>query len=116
MDLAGWEKVATNLGAAVWIADDISDLERDLRANRWSYVWLLLARAQGPNVSGQECMLIRAFDLGRELIVTGKIADAAATAVAGFTESMRWLEENAECDLEFFRQGFLAWLKSWVLA
>jgi hypothetical protein len=36
--------------------------------------------------------------------------------VTGFAQSMRWLEENTECDLAFFQQGFLAWLKSWVMA
>ncbi|MGC1255920.1 MAG: hypothetical protein WA867_10215, partial [Candidatus Acidiferrales bacterium] len=94
VDLPGWEDVATKLGLAVWIADDISDLGRDLHASRWNYVWLLLARDRGANVFGPDYRSPQAAELDRELVSTGIIAEAVTTAVTGFTQSMRWLEEN----------------------
>jgi hypothetical protein len=114
--IARWDEVAIKLGTAVWIVDDISDLHRDLRADRWNYLWLQLARDPAAAAYMPFNRFALTSRLSEALSVTGVVAAAASTVASSFSQSMEWLEENAAPGVSSFRHDFLSWLKSWVMA
>lgn len=117
IDIRGLRDCAIGIGRAIWIADDLQDLGRDLESHTWNYAWVLLCYDHGVSPLRADGKLEASARLMRELFMTGALGSATRDLCRSLRDSFASLEKlSGQAESKDFHNALEARLKLWILS
>jgi hypothetical protein len=113
-DMQVLNRVAVDMGDAIWIVDDLADAISDLYNLRWSYVWLRFATQFEHKVFDDGLVGVSKQNLSETLLRTNVIGEAASVMCNRLADSVSCLASNCT-RTDDLRYDLLLWVNSWLL-